>query len=175
MKFVKIIKYSIYLIAGILILIFHNFFLEYIAYTISFVMLLDAIGDIIEWIKKGIAKEGTKFFEALVLIVLAIVMVLVKDNLSSCLVIWAVWMILSEGKEITNCVQRLIRRRPAFINILESLFVITMSVILIVNPNEHHANIHIYILGVELICDVLFYLIDLKIDKYLDEKELENK
>lgn len=171
MNIFKIIKYIIYFVSGILILIFHNFFLEYIAFTVSTVMLLEALEDIVIWVKRGIAKEGTKFFEALVLIILAISLILVRNDLTRCLVIWAVWMILSEGKEITNCVQRFIRRRPAFVNTIESIFVIVMSVILIVYPNEHHAHIHIYILGIELICEVVFHLIDLKIDKYLDEKE----
>ena len=171
MKILKIIKFSIYLLAGILILIFNNFFLQHIGYTICFVMLLDAVFDIIEWVNKGIAKEGTKFFEAIVLIILAIAMILVRNELSTCLIILAVWMILSEGQELTNCIQRLMKRRPAFINIIESLFIITMSMILIANPNEHHAHIHIFILGIEMICEVLFYLIDYRIDKYLDEKE----
>lgn len=167
MKTYNFIQVLVYFIFGIFILIFNKLCLEHIPLIISIVMLLDATDDIIVWSKQGIIKEGTRFFNALVLIILAIILLLVHNEFERCLIIFAVWMILKEGNEITHCIQRMLRQKPAILDLLESIFIVVMSILLIANPNEHHAYIHIFILGAELVSELLFYFLY----NYLDKKD----
>ena len=171
MKTYNLIKVLVYFTFGVLILIFNKLCLEHIPLIISIVMLLNATDDIVVWSKQGIIKEGTRFFNALVLIILAIILLIIHSEFEKCLIIFAVWMILKEGTEITHCIQRMIRQKPAILDLIESVFIIVMSILLIANPNEHHAYIHIFILGVELISELLFYFLY----NYLDKKEEKNE
>ncbi len=170
MKTFNLFKSILYCVFGIFVLIFNKLCLEHIPLVISIVMMLNAIDDIIAWSKRGIIKEGSKFFSALVLIILAIILIINHNEFERCLIIFAVWMILKEGTEITNCIQRIVKQKPALLDLLESIFIIVMSVLLITNPNEHHAYIHVFILGLELISEFLFYFLY----NFLDAKS-ENK
>ena len=167
MKTYNLIKVLVYFLFGIFVLVFNHLCLEHIPLIISIVMLLNATDDIIVWSKQGIIKEGSRFFNALVLIILAIILLIIHNEFEKCLIIFAVWMILKEGNEITHCIQRMIRQKPAILDLLESIFIIVMSILLIANPNGHHAYIHIFILGAELISELLFYFLY----NYLDKKD----
>ena len=39
---------------------------------------------------------------------------------------------------------------------IESIVVIVFSVLMIAHPTEHHAHTHIYLLGIELLLEVIF-------------------
>ena len=47
---------------------------------------------------------------------------------------------------------------------MESIVVIVLSFVMILEPTEHHANLHAILLGVELITVVLFYFMENFID-----------
>ena len=93
-----------------------------------------------------------------------IILLFLKDEVSSqdyqsICIIWAVWSILRESREIEEAVIKMCKRIPVFLDLMESIVCIVFSILLIINPNEHHALIHIYLLSVELFTICLFPLL----------------
>ena len=74
MKIWEKIKFCLYIISGILILIFNHFSLEHVHFVVGTVMLAYAIEDMVISCIKGIVSHKTKFFQAIVLVSLAIVL-----------------------------------------------------------------------------------------------------
>ena len=89
---------------------------------------------------------------------------------------WAIWSILREAREIVELTEELKHNKlitckvVAIVNLLESLTVIAMSLTMIIEPGEHHAKIHLYLLAVELFTKVLFPIIN-----YIAERMEEKK
>ena len=83
------------------------------------------------------------------------------------LIIWGVWSIICEGHEITECMIRLSKKKPAFINLIESVTVVYLSVTMIMEHVEHHAHVHIFLLGIELMLEVIFPFANMYIDRWL--------
>jgi hypothetical protein len=74
MKIWEKIKFCLYIISGILILVFHHFSLEHVHFVVGTVMLAYAIEDMVISCIKGIVSHKTKFFQAIVFVSLAIVL-----------------------------------------------------------------------------------------------------
>ena len=74
----------------------------------------------------------------------------VEDFTSVC-IIWAVWSISRESFEIYEITSGIVRGPAAVISGIESIIAIIFSVMLLINPTEHHAKIHIYLLIVEFL------------------------
>ena len=89
---------------------------------------------------------------------------------------WAIWSILRETRELVEATEELketkllVCKIVAIINILESLTVIALSLTMLIEPGEHHAKIHLYLLAVELFTKMLFPII-----KYIAERLEEKK
>lgn len=79
---------------------------------------------------------------------------------------WAIWSILRETRELVEATDELKENRlipckiVAVANLLESLTVIALSLTMLIEPGEHHAKIHLYLLAVELFTKVLFPIIN---------------
>lgn len=176
MKTWHLIKLVLYIILGTLVFIFNEFCLENVGYIVATLMLLYAIEDIVISIIDGVFNEETKLFTALIEVVLAFVLAFLKeDAFTSKLIMWAVWSIIREGKEITECVLRFKEKKFAFLNLAESLVVTYFSITMIFNPTEHHAHTHIFLLGVELYTNVLFYYFYGFLDKKFSHEEKEEE
>ncbi len=178
MRIWRIIKTILYIIAGLFIIIFNKFCLDNLPYVVGTVILAYGLENVIVWSIKGVVKEDSSFFEGLVLILLSLIMMLyVEDNFVICLVIWAVWNLIREGREISISVKRLIKRQPGLFNILESIIIIVLSTELILEPVAHHAHVHIFLLGVELLLEVLFQIYNILIIKLINKikEKKENK
>lgn len=89
---------------------------------------------------------------------------------------WAIWSILRETHELIEATEELKHSKPiickvvAIVGLLESLTVIALSLTMIIEPGEHHAKIHLYLLAVELFTKVLFPIINY-IAELLEEKK----
>ncbi len=89
---------------------------------------------------------------------------------------WAIWSILREARELVEATEELkgnkliVCKTVAIINLLESLTVIALSLTMLIEPGEHHATIHLYLLAVELFTKVLFPVIN-----YIAERSAEKK
>ena len=77
-------------------------------------------------------------------------------------------MTQAAAKEITEDLHRIAHKGPGFISIVESIVIIVLSVSMIMNPTEHHAHVHVILLGIELILEVAFpylYMLWYKVTK----------
>lgn len=154
------VKIAVYLAAGIVILIFNEALMDYIGPLVGGVMLLYALEGIAVRIGTGQAeKHLLGFIDEVILLLLAVLVILVRDNLEKTCVIWAIWSILREGEEIAVVLKKYKRRSVWIISLVESVVVIGLSSFLVLAPMEH-AHSHIIILGIEMILEVVFPLLD---------------
>lgn len=163
-------KTIIFALLGIAIIVFNHQAMEALNYVIGGVILLYAIYSIGNSIyRSDILENDHGLIEGLILLVFSgiLIFALEGDLVKICL-IWATWSILREAKEITEDLHRLSHKGPGLLSIIESIVVITLSVTMILNPTEHHAHLHIFILGIELILEVTFpylYMLYYKVTK----------
>ena len=75
-------------------------------------------------------------------------------------VIWATWSIIREAFEIREIITEVKTTVLKIISGIESIAVIVLSVMLILEPGEHHAMIHLYLLLAELVLTPLVPLLD---------------
>lgn len=165
------IRFFLYLAVGILIIIFNTQLMDDIPQLVGSMMIIFGLEGIIKEIKlKTIDTEYTRFYDNEILIALAIVLFFIgdKDFEVSC-TIWAVWSILREGRELAEEMHKRKISIASNLSILESVIVIILSIILIIDPIKH-ARSHIILLGVELILAVIFPTIDYYTSKYKKKK-----
>ena len=89
---------------------------------------------------------------------------------------WAIWSILRETQELIEATEEIKKKNlgvriVAIVNVLESLIVIAFSLTMIMEPGEHHAKIHLYLLGVELFTKVLFPILNYIAERVAEKKE----
>lgn len=174
----KWVKTTIYLISGILIIIFQKAIFVNIEYVVSAVIIAYGINFIITGIaEKTILKDTSKLVSAVTNILVGIALIITGDNPVTLCVIWGVWSILREGTEIAELLPELIGKKIGFLDVGESIAIIVLSFILILEPTEHHIQFHIIILGIELILEVLFPLFNKLIEKIYEAvvKKRESK
>ena len=94
-------------------------------------------------------------------------------------VCWAMWSILRETRELAEIVGEINESKPVtcrvvnIINVLESLTVIALSLTMIIEPGEHHAKIHLYLLTVELFTRVAYPFVKYIAENYGKKKKAE--
>lgn len=92
---------------------------------------------------------------------------------------WAIWSILRETRELVEATEDLKQTKliackiVAVFNLLESLTVIALSLTMIIEPGEHHAKIHLYLLAVELFTKVLFPIINYSVGRLHEKKKIK--
>ena len=156
MKKWEYIRLCIFTFVGILVMIFYKTLYRYVNDIVGTVMIVYGIEEI---------TSGS------ILIVLGLVeLVLLKGekNFESACVIWAVWAILREGKELSEVIRKITKKHPFVINAAESIVSLVLSVLLILEP-KGHAHVHLILLGIELVSKVWFEFVD-----YLFDKREEN-
>lgn len=91
-------------------------------------------------------------------------------------VCWAIWSILRETRELVEATEELKENKiiacklVAIVNLLESLTIIALSLTMVIEPGEHHAKIHLYLLAVELFTKVLFPIINYIAERFKERK-----
>ena len=172
MKKWEYIRLCIFTFVGILVMIFYKTLYRYVNDIVGTVMIVYGIEEIcfsLFSIKKE--RENEKITSGSILIVLGLVeLVLLKGekNFESACVIWAVWAILREGKELSEVIRKITKKHPFVINASESIVSLVLSVLLILEP-KGHAHVHLILLGIELVSKVWFEFVD-----YLFDKREEN-
>ena len=160
------IKLAISTTLAILLLIFLGPIIEYIQFFIGGLMLLYGLEEILFealFSRKQILHQS-KLYLGFIEVLLGIVVIAVSmpdeyEIIYMC-IIWATWSILREAYEIKEIFCELKSLLPKIISGTESAVIIVFSILLIVDPGEHHALIHLYLLAVELIVAPLTPLLD---------------
>ena len=178
MKVWKITRAILYTFISILIFVFSNFFIQEIRFLVGGLMLLYGVpGIIIFAVKTRNFAEHSSFFWCLIETILGFVTIFLLSDYESICVVWGIWSILREAFEIEEAVINLCHLRPGIISIIESAVCSIFSILLVMNPAEHHAMIHaFYILPIELISTSLLYPgIDLLYDHLMKNESFKAK
>ena len=171
-KVYKIVKFILFNIAGILILVFNKALIEHDNGEILNILVgcIIAIygfeGVLLPIYTKKIKAEKIEMLNGGVNSLIAFIMIfLIENNPNELLilcVLWSLWSIMREGVEIFDTGFLGIKNHPvtSTINFAESIIVIVFSIMLICAKDahelEHHAHAHVILLGIELIIEVVW-------------------
>ena len=156
------IKLGVFAILAILVFIFREPLVENLKYFIGGLMLLYGLEEIlfeILYARHHILHQGKLYLGGIELL-LGVVVLSVPMAYASVCIIWATWSILREAYEIKEVFSEIKCLAPKIISAIESVVVIAFSIMLIADPGEHHATIHLYLLLAELIVSPLTPLLD---------------
>ena len=176
MKVYKIIKFIFYILLGVLILIFNAALLEYVPFLVGSIMILYGVEDtILKLFLKEFREDITKSVDNFLIIMLGIIMFFLNkpEHFVPACIIWATWSILREEWEIKEkAIEQSNSLVIAIINVIESIVLIVFSILLIFSPTEHHAHVHIILLGIELMLEVIFPVLDEQFSKLFPKSKL---
>lgn len=176
-KIYKINMMIIYLIVGIITIIFRNDLLEYLHLLVGISMLVLGLQALfLDIYFKTYQKENNKIGLDLVRVVLSIIIITAfHDDLILVCVCWAIIAILSSCVVLSRSIHSMFKKEFFIFEMLFSIAEITFAIILISDPFEH-VTFHIVILGVEFILESISILIDLLYTKVgLKNKKREIK
>lgn len=92
--------------------------------------------------------------------VLGLTIITAVTEFSHVCVMWAVWSLLRQSIDIHEVLKGEVIGVVAIIYVIQSIVSIVFSIILIINPTEHHAITHIYLLIAELLVIALPPVVD---------------
>lgn len=159
----NIIKLVIFAILGVMVIVFRETHVENLRMVVGTLMLLYGIEEIIYeaiFYPRQFDRKTRSYF-GLVEIIVGITFLCVNSiTYESVCVTWAVWSMIRESYEIKEIIAELHAYVPRFVSLIESIIVFIFSIMLIINPTEHHALTHLYLLVFELILNPLVPLAD---------------
>ena len=162
MKTFRLSRLICFVVCAVLLLVFNEFFLHNLRWFIGgLIVLYGSLGILallLAKVKPIYEGQGFLFFAVEILLGL-VTLCFIKDYATVC-VIWAVWSIIRESVELEEIVARELHPVLAVISGLESVAVVVLSVMLLMEPGEHHAMIHSYLLVVELVLAALIPVIN---------------
>ena len=167
----NIVKLVVYVILMALIFIFRGVVVEHLKYFIGGLMILYAIEEVLFIILHHIHHfwKESKVYLGFIELLFGIVLLCVNVSYENVCIIWATWSILRESHEIQEIFNELHHIAPKIISGVESIVIIVFSVLLLIEPGEHHAMIHLYLLLVELLIAPLTPLLDELLTKKKEE------
>lgn len=113
----------------------------------------------------------SKTYLGIIELVLGVTLLALNLDYAAICIIWATWSIVRESYEIKDLVTEIKSVTITILSGLESVAVIVFSIMLIAEPGEHHAMIHIYLLCVEFILNPLVPWLD----EFIEKKKAEYK
>ena len=118
-----------------------------------------------------------KTYLGLIELILGIVVIVAPLEFAYVCIIWATWSIIRESYELKELITDIKTWPPRIISGAESIAVIAFSILLIFEPGEHHALIHMGLLVVELILNPFTVLLDEILIHFKEKKQakLEEK
>ena len=162
MKTFRLSRLICFVVCAVLLLVFNELFLHNLRWFIGgLIVLYGSLGVLallLAKVKPIYEGQGFLFFSVEILLGL-ITLCFIKEYATVC-VIWAVWSIIRESIELEEIVARELHPVPAIVSGLESVAVVVLSVMLMIEPCEHHAMIHSYLLVVDLILTSLIPIIN---------------
>ena len=144
-----IVEMAIVVVISVFVLIFKDVLIGNIKYFVGAIMVYEGIEEIvleIIHVKKDFWKTS-KTYQGFIDIIFGIVLLSLFidpeiEYIVVC-VVWASWSIVRESHEIKRIVTDVRCITPRIISGVESVAVIIFSILLILEPGEHHAMIHL--------------------------------
>ncbi len=168
------IKLGVSLVLVLFIFLFREPLIEYIKFFIGGLMIVYGLEEIV----RAIYFHGKEFwkqervFLGYLEILLGGVLVFSPLTIETVCIIWASWSILKHSFEIRELVVEIASWTLTIISGIESIVIIVFSVMLILEPGEHHALMHLYLLLVELFLTPFVPLMD-ELFKHFHESKQE--
>ena len=162
------VKLAIFVVLAICVFIFREQLIEHLKYFIGGLMLLYGVEEVLF----EVVFHGKNFWKCektylgLVELILGTTLFFFpleanpEEVVKMTCVIWAAWSIIREAFEIRELVVEIKSVVLTIVSGIESIAVIVLSVMLILEPGEHHAMIHLYLLLAELVLTPLVPLLD---------------
>ena len=172
-----IVKLAIFVVLAVLVFVFREQLVEHLKYFIGGLMLLYGVEEVLF----EVIFHGKNFWKCektylgLVELILGTTLFFfplegnAEEVVKMTCVIWAAWSIIREAFEIRELVVEIKSVVLTIISGIESVAVIVLSVMLILEPGEHHAMIHLYLLLAELVLTPLVPLLD----EVIEEKKIK--
>lgn len=153
MKTFRLSRLICFAIGAILLLIFNEFFLHNLRWFIGGLIVVYGTLGILALALEKVKPiyEGHGFLFYAVEILLGLTTLFFIEEYETVCIIWAVWSILRESVELQEIVSGKLHISLGILSGVESVAVIVLSVMLMIEPGEHHAMIHSYLLCVELV------------------------
>lgn len=153
MKTFRLSRLICFAFGAVLLIVFNEFFCHHLRWFIGGLIVLYGSLGILELSLERVKPiyEGHGFLFYAVEILLGLTTLFFIEEYSTVCIIWAVWSILRESIELQEIVSGELHPLLGALSGIESVAVIVLSVMLMIEPGEHHAMIHSYLLCVELI------------------------
>ncbi len=172
MKIWHLSKVILYLTLAVLIFVFNNAIMSYVGFLVGGIVLLYAAEELIVFaVKKELFNNPYHLFDGIAQILIGAILFIVSDDIVKVCIVWGVWSILRESKELAEAIDKLPKYRSEIINIIESVVVIVLSFFMIVHPDDQHARLHVFLLAAELIIVVMFYFMEVLRDKIISKRK----
>ena len=172
-----IVRFIIFTLLSAAILVLHApLVIIYLKYFIGCLLLFYAFDELLidALYKRKNFFHNEKIYLALVELVLALTVLCGELLPQTIYVIWATWSIIRESYEVKEIFCDFKNITPRVLSGVESVVVIVFSIMLIVEPVEHHALVHSYLLVAELIVTSLVPILEMFITKKKKPKEQQN-
>lgn len=178
-----IVKLAIFVVLAVLVFIFREQLVEHLKYFIGGLILLYGVEEILF----EVIFHGKNFWKCektylgLVELILGITLFFfpleatAEEVVKMTCVIWAAWSIIREAFEIRELVVEIKSVVLTIISGIESVAAIVLSVMLLLEPGEHHAMIHLYLLLAELVLTPLVPLLDEVIEERKNKRAEQKK
>ena len=157
-----LIKTAVYLILSVITFIFRYELVERLNYFIGALMIIygaeEFLFEMMFYGKDFWKRE--KLFLGFVELIFGIFLVCAPIDIESTCVVWASWAIIRESYEIRELFVTVKRKVLSVVSGIESVLVIVLSFILILEAGARHAIIHTYLLLAELVLTPLIPLFD---------------
>lgn len=177
------VKLAIFVGLAICVFIFREQLVEHLKYFIGGLILLYGVEEILF----EVIFHGKNFWKCektylgLVELILGITLFFfpleatAEEVVKMTCVIWAAWSIIREAFEIRELIVEIKSVILTIISGIESVAAIVLSVMLLLEPGEHHAMIHLYLLLAELVLTPLVPLLDEVIEERKNKRAEQKK
>ena len=171
------IKFAIFLVLAVLVLIFREQQVEHLQPFIGSLMIFYGVEGIFyeAFFHKLKFIRVNKTYLGLIELILGIVVIVAPLEFAYVCIIWATWSIIRESYELKELITDIKTWPPRIISGAESIAVIVFSILLIFEPGEHHALIHMGLLVVELILNPFTVLLDEILIHFKEKKQAKLK
>ncbi|MBR2614200.1 MAG: hypothetical protein IKC71_01210 [Clostridia bacterium] len=146
--------YLFMLLLGGLCIGFYKQIMEIFPYIATGLMAGFAITAFIGLLLKVVKKEKKATLVAVLVVALilsALCIIEREETITVIAVIWGIYGLLKGGKEVSNVVKKIQERRSFISSLIQAIFTLTISTILLLEPVAHHVEKHIILLGLEFI------------------------
>lgn len=152
----KSVRFAIYIILGVSIIFLKDTYVENLGIFIGALITMYGIDCGIQFFLDIEERKPHDLCKGIIQTILGVCTIILFKDFETVCVIWGVWAVMREADEIAECYELFKEKNPWILSFLESLVAIVLSIMLIMEPVEHHALTHMYLLIVELFFAVSF-------------------